>query len=148
MSKSTENHPHIEEGSFSRHARSLRHETAQDPASKEYPSLTVKGVEQSRETVRENFLERIRNAPPGTLMFIGGKSDQERTGETGQVYGEELKKYEAQENFIVLTKKEIDEIASSRLKAGEEEKEGSDWSAILRATRAIKELIRNNPDKK
>jgi hypothetical protein len=126
----------IVEGSFSRHANSLRH--GGEP-SKEFPSITELGVDQAREAARTDLLERIDNAPAGTVLFIGGKSDQERTGHTGEVYGEELKSIsEGRDDLLVITKAEIDAIVANIKASGERE---STIATVLNIANA-------NPDKK
>lgn len=103
----------LEGGAFSRHSTSARHK-AEKPGEElapEYPSLTQGGVEKARETARTDLLETINRVPEKTLLFIGGKSDQTRTGHTGEVYGEELQAIARQrKDLYVLTKREIDQV--------------------------------------
>lgn len=103
----------IESGSFSRHSTSARHKAEKpgDELSEEYPSLTQGGVEKARETARRDLLDTIDKAPEKALLFIGGKSDQTRTGHTSEVYGEELKTLtQGRDDLFVLTKSDIEQM--------------------------------------
>lgn len=94
---------------FTRHARSKRHSTVDDPVSEAYNDLTNKGIQQCRETARIQLLPFLKGSKKGTILYIGGKSDQERTGNTGEEYGEELKRLtEGNDDILVLTKNDIE----------------------------------------
>lgn len=127
----------LERGVLSRHAESLRHDPMNQ--SKEYPSLTKYGVEQAREAANSDLIEIINRSPEGTILFIGGKSDQDRTGHTGEVYGDELNNLtKEKKDLLVLTKEEIDGI----IVKNKTEKKGG------RAINVILDFIKNNIDKK
>lgn len=130
----------IEGGAFSRHTTSARHKAEKpgDELSREYPSLTQGGVEKARETARADLLTAIERAPEGALLFVGGKSDQARTGHTGEVYGEELEKIAGtRADLFVMTKKEID--GRREITEHDKDKKVVDW---------IKDRVRQSPDKK
>jgi hypothetical protein len=122
---------------FHRHDRPARSASETDPVSKDYNDLTSAGVEHAREVAKEEILETIAKAPLRALMFIGGKSDQPRSGQTGEVWGEALSEVvEGREDLVVLTKKQIDEMR------GESKEKGG------KVINSIQEIIRANPDKK
>ncbi len=100
-----------DKGIFSRHTTSARQLKVGESLSSEYPSLTEGGVEKAREKARTELLDIIEKSPAGTILFIGGKSDQTRTGDTGEIYGVELKKIsETKNDLFVLTKSDIDKM--------------------------------------
>ncbi len=121
--------------SFSRHTKSLRHADALDPASLEFPELTQEGVKKAEETAQTDLLVILDRAPVGTVMFIGAKTDQERTGQTGEVYGNQLKKIaQERKDLIVLTKSDVDQVVRAQ--------------GTTKGIAAITDLIHKNPDKK
>lgn len=121
--------------SLSRHAKPLRNASEADPASTDFPELTQKGVEQSQETAQTDLLEILDQAPAGTVMFIGAKTDQERTGQTAEIYGNKLKEIaHDREGLIVFTKSDVDQIVRSQ--------------GTTKGIAAITDLIHANPDKK
>jgi len=97
---------------LTRHAQSERHDPLR--ASKEYPSLTIEGVEQSKDTAKNKILELIKSAQEGAIIFIGGASDQARTAQTAEIYGDALEEviYDQTNNeeIEIVTKKNIDEL--------------------------------------
>jgi len=122
---------------FHRHDRPARSASEADPVSTDYNDLTSAGVEHAREVAKGEILETIEKAPSRALMFIGGKSDQSRSGQTGEVWGEALSEVaNGREDLVVLTKKHIDEMRSEG-----KEKGGKVISSV-------QEIIRANPDKK
>jgi len=127
-------------GSLSRHAKSLRHSDSLDPASPEYPSLTKKGVEQAREATKTELWKMLNEAPAGIVLFIGPKSDQERTAHTAEVYGEELKKMVATNpEILVFTKQDIELMRSST-----RGKKGNEGSVLA----SLRQRINENQNKK
>ncbi len=130
-----------QEGSgFHRHDTPARNATESDSISQDYNDLTEGGVEHAIEVARTDILETINNAPDGAVLFIGGRSDQIRTGQTGEIWGEALSELpdESKENLLVITKKEIDNMH-------ELSKENHDGSKVIDE---INHLISENPDKK
>lgn len=105
-----------------------------EKTSAQYPGLSAEGVKQAKETAKNEILELIKNAPEGAVIFIGGSSDQARTGRTINVYGDALEEivYEQtnDENTEVVTKKNIDELikASNKKRASETAKQDHDRS--------------------
>lgn len=120
-------------GFVTRHASSARHSTPENPLSKDYASLTEKGVEQSKELARQEIFDLIKNAPDGSVIFLGGSSDQKRTADTLEIYGDELEKLiynELKENSVeVITKNDIERLAKDSAKrAGSET---PDYESVL-----------------
>jgi len=130
-------------GTFSRHAKSLRHIDGADSASEEFSSLTIHGVEQARETARTKLLENIKKSPAGSVLFIGGKSDQDRTGQTAEVYGDELKKFEESDNLTIITKKQIESFTKMQ-----NDERGFSPSQIILVLRKIKQIVNERPNQK
>ena len=56
----------------------------------EYGELSPEGVEKAKERARE-FAQIIEHADPGTVVFFGGSSYEQRTGSTLEVYADEVK---------------------------------------------------------
>lgn len=56
----------------------------------EYGELSPEGVEKAKERARE-FAQIIERADPGTVIFFGGSSYEQRTGSTVEVYFDEVK---------------------------------------------------------
>lgn len=138
-----------------RHARPEREAKAGDPASREYPDLTEQGVAKARERARGEIFELIDSAPEGSVVFIGGTSDQPRTKQTAEIYGDELaglKREIGDEKTIVITKTDIDRMVADRV--GEEAvkqavKEKTFMPGqIIKVAESLKEIIRENPEKK
>lgn len=121
--------------SLSRHAKPLRDASEADPISPDFPELTQKGVEQAEETAQTDLLEILDRAPEGTVMFIGTKTDQERTGQTAEIYGNKLKEIaHDRKGLIVFTKSDVDQIVQTQ--------------GTTKGIAAITDLIHANPDKK
>src|SRR3989344_2126822 len=121
--------------SLSRHAKPLRNASEADPASPDFPELTQKGVEQAEETAQTDLLEILDRAPEGTVMFIGAKTDQERTGQTAEIYGNKLKEIaHDRKDLIVFTKSDVDQIVQAQ--------------GTTKGIASITDLIHKNPDKK
>ncbi len=98
---------------LSRHANSARHtkDGAGSQVSEQHPNLTLNGVEQAKKTAREQILSTIEQAQPGMVYCILAKSDQARTGDTGEVYAEELKRIADQrDDLVVLTSGDVRSI--------------------------------------
>ena len=97
---------------IARHANSARHATIQNPVSRKYPSLTELGVTQAQGIARTQLASRLKTAPQGTVLYIGGKTDSERTGATTCVYGEELWAVAKTEpGLYVLTRDQVGEMS-------------------------------------
>ncbi|MDO8483170.1 MAG: hypothetical protein Q7S86_05140 [bacterium] len=133
-----------------RHARPERNKTSEDPASKEYPDLTVVGVEQAKERAQGDILQLIKEAPKGAVVFIAATSDQPRTKQTAEIYGDGLSAIQEEigNDVIVLTKRQIEGM--STVPAGGSGVNGFSPRAIAIAevVRKIDEIIKTNPDKK
>ena len=80
----------------------------EDIESTEYKDISEKGEELARVKARE-VLEFLENAESGTIMFLGGATEQIRTKSTGRVFGDEIKKIVKEENkeVVVLTEEDI-----------------------------------------
>ncbi len=115
---------------FSRHANPARYSGPDNPLSKKYPSVTEKGVKQAHMTVREELIPALEAAPPNTVLFILAKSDQTRTGHTADAYGDEFDRIaQSRDDLFVLTKTKLSVQRGNTI-------------------RTIKEIIKENPDKK
>jgi len=116
--------------SFSRHANPARYSGPDNPLSKKYPSITEKGVKQAHMTVREELIPALEAIPPDTVLFILAKSDQTRTGHTADAYGDEFDRIaQSRDDLFVLTKTKLSVQRGNTI-------------------RTIKEIIKENPDKK
>lgn len=149
-------------GFISRHAESAKYGKPHE----EYISLTPEGVKQARERARSEILEIIQEAPEGAVIFIGGGSDQLRTRETGEIYGEELNRivYEDLKGISdveVITKRDIEEATTPTyhqvLKKAQETSDERELRKIAEdlkqesyamTLQQIEEIIKENPDKK
>ena len=123
-----------------RHARSERHKSEADPASTEYPYLTEQGVEQARERAKEEILNLVNASPERAVIFIGATSDQPRTKQTAEIYGDTLSQYSKEtkaEDVLVFSKNEVEAMAG---KPGSKSK--------TRAVEALQATAEANPDKK
>lgn len=123
-----------------RHARPERDKSAADPASTEYPDLTEQGVVQAREKASGEILSLINQSPERSVIFIGATSDQPRTKQTAEIYGDALAAYseEAQpSDTLVVTKSAIEAMSDE---AGKES-----YSKIIKA---LQDIAKSNPDKK
>lgn len=120
---------------LSRHANSTRHSSPDNPISEDYLHLTRRGVEQAKETVHDQILPVIEQTEPGTVYCILAKSDQPRTGETGEVYGEELEMLaQGRGDIVVLTKRRVLSICQ-------------DNGSVRRTLETIREIVQV-PDKR
>lgn len=124
-----------------RHSIKPDKKTPGDPESKEYKGITEKGVELSRKKAKE-ILEFLDNAKEGTIMFIGGSSDQIRTKSTARVYGDEIKnvvREEGREDVLVLTKEDFSEISKDK------DGNGRGFTKIIEN---LQKIVSENKDKK
>lgn len=137
-----------------RHARPAREAKEGDPVSREYPDLTEYGVEQARERARNEIFDLVRSAPEKAVVFIGGTSDQPRTKQTAEIYGDALsalKEELEQENVTVITKSDIDQMVAKNI--GEEAvKTAAKEKAfmpgqIIRVVKKLQELVANSQGK-
>ncbi len=120
---------------LSRHANSTRHSSLDNPISEDYPNLTTRGVEQAKETAQNQILPTIERAESGTVYCILAKSDQARTGETGEVYGAELEMIARErDDIVVLTRKKKLSIYQ-------------DKGGVRRTIQAVREIVQA-PNKK
>ncbi len=128
-----------------RHARPERNKTGEDLASKEYPDLTEVGVEQAKERAQRDILKLIKDAPRGAVVLIGATSDQPRTKQTAEIYGDGLSlvQKEMDNDIIVLSKHQVEDMAGN-----DNPGKGFSPQGIIRAVKKINEIIEANPDKK
>ena len=104
-----------------RHARPAREAKEGDPVSKEYPDLTEGGVAQAKERASKEIFDLVKKAPEKAVVFLGGTSDQPRTKQTVEIYGDALfamKDELEKEKVIVITKQVIDRMVTESV--GEE----------------------------
>ncbi len=104
----------------------------EDMESAEYKGISEKGEELAKVKAKE-VLEFLENAESGTVMFLGGATEQIRTKSTGRVFGDEIKKIVKDENkdIIVLTEEDINQEKGPSQAVGE-----------------VVKKIEANPDKK
>lgn len=122
---------------FHRHDTPTRNASEADPVSADYDELTEGGVAHARLVAREDILHTLERAPDGAVLFIGGKSDQARTGQTGEVWGQELAAVATERNdLVVLTKNHIEEMRAAAL------------ATRGKAVHAVRQIIAENPGKK
>jgi len=122
-----------------RHDTPARNASESDPVSEKYSDLTEDGVEHAQEVARIDILKTIEGAQEGSVLFIGGKSDQLRAGQTAEIWGEALGEIaKERQDIIVLTKEQIDQ---KRNQIKDEHSGGK----ILNE---INKIIAENPDKK
>jgi hypothetical protein len=122
---------------FHRHDIPARNASESDPVSEEYTDLTEGGVEHAKEVAREDLLQTVEDAPERALLFIGGKSDQARSGQTAEVWGEALKEIaQTRSDLLVLTKRDIDQLRTDAKKESGKTLE------------SIRSIIEANPGKK
>lgn len=96
---------------FNRHDTPARNASESDPVSEDYSDMTEGGVEHAKEVARTEILQTIDSAPEGAVLFIGGKSDQVRAGQTAEIWGEELQRIsDDRKDLVVLTKEDIDDL--------------------------------------
>lgn len=57
----------------------------------EYEHLSPEGVDKAKERAKD-FVQIIEKSAPGTVIFFGGSSYEQRTGSTLEVYADEVKK--------------------------------------------------------
>ena len=95
---------------FHRHDKPARNASESDPVSKDYSDMTKGGVEHAKKVAREEILSAIESAPKEALVFLGAKTDQKRTGQTAEIWGEALKEVLVErDDIVVITKADIDE---------------------------------------
>jgi hypothetical protein len=123
-----------------RHARPERNKSQSDPASTEYPDLTEEGVEQAKGKARGEILALIDDSPDGAIIFIGATSDQPRTKQTAEIYGDALSMHSKEvglDSVLVITKSEIEEMTKE-----------DDSNSYAKIIKRLQELAKANPDKK
>jgi phosphohistidine phosphatase SixA len=137
-----------------RHARPAREAKEDDPISKEYPDLTKYGVEQARKRAINEIFNLIRSAPEKAVVFIGGTSDQPRTKQTAEIYGDALstlKEKLEHENVTVITKSDIDQMVTENV-----EEEAAKTAAkekafmpgqIIKVVKRLQDLVANSQGK-
>jgi|GEM_PF-970181 len=123
-----------------------RHSDKADPkkgiqSSISYPGLSEKGVEMAHDRGIK-ILELLKESKPGTVFFLAGTTEQERTSSTLKAYSDELANLIQEENISdikIIRKSDIDEISEKMAKDN-----------VLRAHSTLGETARliNNPDSK
>lgn len=95
----------------------------------DFGGLSKQGAEKAREIAHQEYREMIDTAKQGTIVFIGGASEERRTKTTAKLIGKELSEiYKDSNDVLVYTK-------------GEKE--------AKRLTLAkVKQIIEGNPEKK
>lgn len=138
-----------------RHARPAREAKENDPISKEYADLTERGVDQARERARNDILKLIQNAKAGAVIFIGGTSDQPRTKQTAEIYGDaiaEMKPEIENQGTLVITKGDIDKMITDRIgveAVTQAKKEKSSMPGqITKVVESLRKMVAENSDKK
>lgn len=131
-----------------RHARPERNKTEADLASKDYPDLTEGGVEQAKERARVEISNLIDKAPEGSVIIIAATSDQPRTKQTAEIYGDELAEMQKErnnDNLLVITKTDVEAMTS-----GDEEKNntGFSLSRTINTVKKLDQIVNSNKDKK
>lgn len=137
-----------------RHARPAREASEGDPVSKEYPDLTEHGVEQARERAKNEIFSLIKNAPENAVIFVGGTSDQPRTKQTAEIYGDALSTLREElehEKITVITKSDIDRLVTENV-GGEAVKAAAKEKAfmpgqIIKVVKKLQEMVANSPGK-
>lgn len=131
-----------------RHARPERNKTEVDLASKDYPDLTEGGVEQAKKKVRGEIFNLINKASENAVIIIAATSDQPRTKQTAEIYGDELavmQKERKDSNLLVITKTDIEAMTLDD--KGENNAEFSP-SRIINTVKKLDEIINSNKNKK
>lgn len=134
-----------------RHARPARDKSLEDPVSRQYPDLTEKGVEQTRAKAKGQIADMIRNAPERAVIIIGATSDQPRTKQTAELYGDALAEYQHEtkkEDVTVITKQQIEKMVSENARTQDKTEGAFMPGQIMIVVRRIQELIASNPGKK
>lgn len=133
-----------------RHARPERNKTPNDPASKEYPDITERGVEQAKEKARREISDLIKNAPEDAVVVLAATSDQPRTKQTAEIYGDELaiiQQLNQDANIIVITKRDIENLIPDNAKQKPAEKSFLPGQ-IISIVKKLETIIQQNPAKK
>lgn len=94
---------------FARHSIKADKKKPEDAESQQYKGITEKGVELSRQKAQE-VLKMLDQAEAGSVLFIGGASEQIRTKSTGKVFGDEIKEILARDgrnDILALTEADI-----------------------------------------
>lgn len=104
----------------------------EDKESQEYPGISYQGVEHARKNASRLY-DELEKTPAGTVMFLGGASDEVRTESTARVFGERLKELaKDREDYIIITKEDLKSTAQG----------------YTEVAREIKQIIESNPNKK
>lgn len=132
---------------FTRHAPPARDATESNPVSKEYPDLTEEGVQVARERAKHEIAELVRNAPENSLIFIGGSTDQPRTRQTAEIYGNTLAECrdDLGENVLVITKREVEALVATEPE--DQNKKGFQPGRIAGTIRKLQEIAAKHPGK-
>lgn len=138
-----------------RHAKPERNKTLEDPASQVYPDLTERGVAQAREKAKGQIFGLVKDAAEGAVILIGATSDQPRTKQTAEIYGDELAVIQREtkdENLVVITKSDIEAMIPEEVRKSFTDPDKKDKSfmpgQIARVVKNIEQIIQANPGKK
>jgi hypothetical protein len=106
----------------------------EDLKSERYPGASERGVDLAKERAKEEILNMIEKAKPGTVVIISGASEVDRTKSAGEIYGDELQEVlKDNSDYLVVTRSEIQDMLSQK-----------DGKALDKLTT----IINSNPDKK
>lgn len=101
----------------------------------EYEQLSPDGVEKAKKKAGEELVPLIESAEDGTVIFLGGNTNEARTASTLKVYSDQLKEsFKGKENVIFFDRNQI--------------KEESKKSGYLETARRLQEEADKNPKAK
>lgn len=76
----------------------------------EYEQLSPDGVEKAKKKAGEELVPLIESAEDGTVIFLGGNTNEARTASTLKVYSDQLKEsFKGKENVIFFDRNQIKE---------------------------------------
>jgi hypothetical protein len=117
--------------------------TEGDKESSIYQGISEGGVKKARDAV-QGILKKLEEAAPGTVMFLGGVSEEIRTASTARVYGEELKRLVGDNSkYLVVTERDL---AEGKYGTKQVYEQGSHPQQQIQEN--IKYIIAQNPKKK
>jgi hypothetical protein len=105
---------------------------------KDYPGLSVEGVEAAKTKKAAEFLDFLEGAEKGTVLYVGAASENPRTISTIKAIGEGVKE--------LIKEQDIQDIMVINWKDFEGIKEDSPEK--VRMGKRIAEIVNENPDKK
>jgi len=99
----------LEKDFFTRHSSRPKEN---DPESADFEGVSEKGVDLARQRAKE-ILDLLEQSEKGTIMFMGGTSEIERTKSTATIYGDEIRNIvseEKRDDILVLLPKNLENI--------------------------------------